>query len=225
VHATGWHAGVVGIVASRLVDHFGKPALVIAVQPGEPVATGSGRSVPGFALHAALRACDELLEGHGGHAAAAGFKVQINRIPAFRNRFNAYVAGHFPGGAPLPRLVLDAEVPLSAITFGLMKDLDRLEPYGAGNPKPKFMAAGLKVEAPRLIGKGDTQRHLDFRVRQGDTAFRCVAWNMAERMEELMSAGGECCIAFTPKINEWNGQRRLELQIIDFKAGASAPLG
>ena len=224
IGASGWHAGVVGIVANRLVEHFGNPALVIAIQPGESVATGSGRSVPGFALHAALRACDELLEGHGGHAAAAGFKVQTDRIPAFRNRFNAYVASHFPGGTPPPRLVLDAEVPLSALTFSLLRDLDRLEPYGAGNPKPKFLASGLKVESPRLIGTGEPKKHLDFRVRQGDVTFRCVAWNMADRLEELTSAGGDCCIAFTPRINEWNGNRRIELQVIDLKPGKNATL-
>jgi single-stranded-DNA-specific exonuclease len=220
-----WHAGVVGIVASRLVDHYAKPALVVAIQPGEAVVSGSGRSVPGFALHAALRACDELLEGHGGHAAAVGFKVRPERIAALRNRFNAYVADHFPGGTPCPRLVLDAEVPLAALTFGLMKDLDRLEPYGAGNPKPKFLVSGVKVEGPRLIGKEEVKKHLDFRVRQGGTAIRCVAWNMADRMEELMSASGDCCLAFTPKINEWNGNRRIELQVIDLKPGKTAELG
>jgi single-stranded-DNA-specific exonuclease len=221
----GWHAGVVGIVASRLVDHFARPALVIAIQPGEEIASGSGRSIPGFALHAALRACDELLEGHGGHAAAAGFKVRPDRIDALRNRFNTYVAGHFPGGTPCPRLVLDAEVPIAALTHGLMKDLDRLEPYGAGNPKAKFLASSLKVESPRLIGKAEVKKHLDFRVRQGGTALRCVAWNMADRIEELMSAGGDCCLAFTPKINEWQGNRRIELQVVDFKPGKSVELG
>jgi single-stranded-DNA-specific exonuclease len=223
-----WKPGVVGIVASRLVDHYGKPALVIAMPDNrdkDAVATGSGRSIPGFALHTALRACDELLEGHGGHAAAAGLKVRPERVAAFRNRFNAYVANHFPGGTPAPRLVLDAEVPLSAITFGLMNDLDKLEPYGAGNPKPKFLAAGLKVEAPRLIGTGDVQKHMDFRVRQGNTVMRCVAWNMADRLEELMSADGDCCLAFTPRINEWNGNRRIELQVIDLKPGKTVALG
>ena len=220
-----WHPGVVGIVASRLVDHFGKPALVIAVPPNEQIATGSGRSVPDFALHAALLACDSLLEGHGGHAAAAGFKVRLERIEALRDRFNAYVANHFPGGAPAPRLTLDAEVPLSAITHGLLRDLDKLEPYGAGNARPKFLAAGLKAEAPRLIGSGEVQRHMDFRVRQGETTLRCVAWGMADRMEELMSAGGECCLAFTPKVNEWNGYKKIELQVIDLKPGATAELG
>jgi len=220
-----WHAGVIGIVASRLVDHYGKPALVIAAVPGEEVVTGSGRSIPGFALHTALQACDELLEGHGGHAMAAGFKVRVDRIAAFRNRFNAFVSSHFPGGAPAPRLVLDTEVPLSALTFGLLKDLDKLEPYGAGNPKPKFLASGLKVENPRLIGTGEVQKHMDFRVRQGDTMMRCVAWNMADRLEELMSSNGDCCIAFTPKVNEWNGYKKIELQIIDLRPGKSVELG
>jgi len=223
-----WKAGVVGIVASRLVDHYGKPALVIAMPENhdkDAMATGSGRSIPGFPLHIALRALDELLEGHGGHAAAAGFKIRPERIPAFRDRFNAYVSRHFPGGTPIPRLILDAEVPLSALTFGLFKDLDKLEPYGAGNPKPRFLAAGLKAEGARLIGTGETKKHLDFRVRQGDTSLRCVAWNMSDRLEELMSAGGDCCLAFTPKINEWNGSRKIELQVADFKPGKTVPLG
>ena len=224
VASADWHPGVVGIVASRLVEHFGKPALVIAIPPNESVATGSGRSVPGFALHTALLACDSLLEGHGGHSAAAGFKVRPERIAAFRDRFNAHVMGHFPGGAPAPRLTLDAEVPLSALTHGLMRDLDKLEPYGAGNPKPKFLASGLKAEAARLIGTGEVQRHMDFRVRQGDTSIRCVAWGMAERLEELMSAGGDCCLAFTPKINEWRGYRNIELHVVDLKPGTTAEL-
>jgi single-stranded-DNA-specific exonuclease len=224
VASADWHPGVVGIVASRLVEYFGKPALVIAVPPNEPVATGSGRSIPGLALHEALVACDSLLEGHGGHAAAAGFKVRADRIDAFRDRFNAHVASHFPGGAPAPRLELDAEVPLSAVTFGLMKDLDRLEPYGAGNARPKFLASGVRAEAARLIGSGEVQRHMDFRARQGETVMRCVAWGMADRLEELMSAGGDCCLAFTPKINEWNGSRRLELQVIDLKPGKTVRL-
>jgi single-stranded-DNA-specific exonuclease len=228
VASSEWHAGVVGIVASRLAEYFGKPALVIALPEDnnhETVATGSGRSIPDFALHSALLACDSLLEGHGGHAAAAGFKVRPERIPALRDRFNAYVATHFPGGAPAPRLTLDAEVPLSAITHGLLKDLDKLEPYGAGNAKPKFLAAGVKAEAARLIGTGEVQRHMDFRVRQGETTIRCVAWGMADRLEELMSAGGDCCLAFTPKVNEWRGYKNIELQIIDLKPGKTVELG
>jgi single-stranded-DNA-specific exonuclease len=220
-----WHQGVVGIVAGRIAEQYARPTLVMAVKADEGIAVGSGRSVPGFPLHEALRACEEHLVGHGGHAAAAGFKLKPENIDVFRAAFCAYAAAHFPGGEPpAPRLTLDAEVPLSALTWGLIRDIDRLEPYGAENPKPKFLATGLKAEAVRRIGSGEVQRHIDFRVRQGDTLMRCVAWGMADRMEELLSAGGDCCLAFTPKVNEWNGQRKIELHVLDFKPGNTVEL-
>jgi single-stranded-DNA-specific exonuclease len=220
-----WHPGVVGIVAGRLVEHFARPALVIAVKPGEPVATGSGRSVPGFPLHEALQACDAHLLGHGGHAAAAGFKVSPDKIDALREAFDAAVAAHFPDGPPAPRLTLDAEVPLSALTNGLLRDIDKLEPYGANNPRPKFLAAGVRAEGARKIGTGDPQRHMDFKVRQGETVIRAVAWGMADRLDELTAAGGECCLAFTPRVNDWNGYRRIELEVLDLKPGGTVTLG
>lgn len=221
-----WHQGVVGIVAGRLAEQFARPTLVMAIKADEEIAIGSGRSVTGFPLHEALKACEEHLIGHGGHAAAAGFKLKPDRIDAFRMAFNTYATAHFLGGQPpSPRLVLDAEVPLSALTWGLVRDIDRLEPYGAQNPKPKFLAAGLKAEGVRKIGTGEVQRHMDFRVRQGETVMRAVAWGMADRMDELLSAGGECCIAFTPKVNEWKGARKIELHVIDLKPGATAELG
>jgi single-stranded-DNA-specific exonuclease len=110
------------------------------------------------------------------------------------------------------------------LTWNLLRDIDRLEPYGASNPKPKFLAAGIKVEVPRAIGSGEIKRHLDFRARQGGTVFRCVAWGMADRLEELLSAGGDCCIAFTPRLNEWNEMHRIELVIHDFKPGVTVDL-
>jgi single-stranded-DNA-specific exonuclease len=220
-----WHPGVIGIVAGRIAEQFARPTLMIALKSDEPVASGSGRSIPGFALHEALKACDEFLLGHGGHAAAAGFKIAPDRIDAFRECFNAHATAHFPGGPPAPRLTLDAEVPLSALTWGLMKDVEKLEPYGAHNPRPKFLAAGVRAEGARRIGTGEVQRHMDFRVRQGETTVRAVAWGMADRLDELVSAGGECCLAFTPRVNEWQGQRRLEIEVLDLKPGATAPLG
>lgn len=224
--ATEWHQGVVGIVAGRLVEHYARPALVISVKEDEGIAIGSGRSVAGFPLHEALKACEEHLIGHGGHAAAAGFKLKPDRIEQLREAFNAYAIAHFPGGEPPPpRLVLDAEVPLSALSWSLIRDIDKLEPYGALNPKPKFLAAGLRAEGVRKIGTGEVQRHMDFRVRQGETVMRCVAWGMADRMEELLAAGGACCLAFTPKVNEWQGSKRIELHIIDLKPGSEVKLG
>src|SRR5262249_31966541 len=104
---------------------------------------------------------------------------------------------HFPDGPPPPQLVLDAEVPLSALTLGLAQDLDRLEPYGNQNQPPVFLAGGLQVVGePRRMGKGE--RHISFQVRQQNTTLRAVAWSMADRVPELMAEGGQCCLAFTP---------------------------
>ncbi len=223
-----FHPGVVGIVASRLVDLYARPTLMIALRsPGDDggpiIGQGSGRSIPGFALHSALEACGDLLLSHGGHHQAVGLRVHAHRIDELRERFCAYAARHFPGGPPPPEIVLDAEVPLSALTVKLVKDLDRLEPYGCDNDAPIFMAGDLRVEGePRKVGQGE--RHLSFRVRQGSIVLKAIAFGMSERMEELMSAGGACCLAFTPKINEWQGRQSVDLVVEDIQAGPRAAL-
>jgi single-stranded-DNA-specific exonuclease len=227
VASSHWHGGVVGIVASRLADHYSRPALVLTL-PKEngaaAIASGSGRSIPGLALHEALRACDDLLLSHGGHPAAAGFKLLPENLPVFRERFCAFVAAQFPEGLPTPSRLLDAEASLAMLTPGLVYDLDRLEPYGPDNRQPLFLAGGLQVLGePRCIGLD--QKHVQFRVSQGNTTMRAVAWRMSERKEELMSAGGACCLAFRPHINDWQGRRTVELEVIDFQAGATARLG
>jgi single-stranded-DNA-specific exonuclease len=224
VAGAGWHGGILGIVASRLAELYGRPALMITLPvEGNGPGVGSGRSVPGFALHKALAACGEWLLGHGGHAAAAGFRVPQEHLETFRERFCALVTEQYPAGLPAPSLVLDAEAPLSALTLSLVGDLDHLEPYGADNPKPLFLAGGLRVEGePRLVGQGD--RHLSFRVRQERTVLKAIAFGMGDRIDELMSAGGACCLAFTPKLNEWRGYRSVDLFVEDFQAGADARL-
>jgi single-stranded-DNA-specific exonuclease len=219
-----WHAGLIGIVAGRLVEIYGRPVLLIALRDGDGPGHGSGRSVPGFPLHEALAACGDGLVSHGGHAAAAGFKVGPDLVGAFRERFCAYADLHFASGPPAPRLVLDAEVPLSALTPGLIEAVNQLEPYGAGNPQPLFLAGGLQVVGePRRIGAGE--RHMSFRVRQEGRELRVIAFGMADRAEELMSGGGKCCLAFTPKINEWQGRRSVELELRDLQPGDQARLG
>jgi single-stranded-DNA-specific exonuclease len=222
-----WHPGVIGIVAGRLAERYARPVLLIAVRQERaecpPVGQGSGRSVPGFALHEALRACADQLLRHGGHAAAAGFKIAPECIDDFRERFCAHAAQHFTAGPPAPLLIIDAEMPLSALTSGLLRSLDQLEPFGADNRRPLFLAGGLEVVgSPRRIGGGE--RHLSFRARQEGTTLRAVAWGMGDRVEELMSAGGQCCVVFTPRINEWQGYRNIELEVVDFQAGPRARL-
>jgi single-stranded-DNA-specific exonuclease len=227
-----WHGGIVGIVAGRLAEQYGRPALMITLpQPGAEeegehsrLAVGSGRSIPGFALHEALKECGDLLVGHGGHAQAAGFRLRPENLPAFRERFCACVVRSYPGGVPSPELVLDAEAPLGVLSLRLLGDLDRLEPYGADNRRPMFLTGGLRVLGePRKVGQGE--RHLSFRVSQGPVTLKAIAWGMAERAAELMSAGGACCLAFTPKRNEWQGRTSIDLEVSDFQAGADARLG
>jgi single-stranded-DNA-specific exonuclease len=216
-----WHPGVIGIVAGRLAEQFARPAMLVAVTEhrspappeGDPgtgltvVGHGSGRSVPGVPLHEALAECSDLLLGHGGHAAAAGFKIIPDRIPEFRERFCAAVARRFPDGLPPPRVIIDAEIPLASLTFDL----------------PLFLSGGLEVMgAPAKVGGGE--RHLSFRVRQQRTTIRAIAFNMAERLDELMSAGGQCCLVYTPRANEWQGYRRLDLEVVDFQPGPRARL-
>lgn len=222
-----WHAGVIGIVASRIVGIYGRPALMIALdsETATPrLGHGSGRSVPGFALHEALRECGEMLVSHGGHHQAAGFKIHADQIDAFRERFQAHASHCFPNGLPPPpQLTLDVEAPLSALTVKLVKDLDRLEPYGCENDAPMFLAGDLRVDGePRKVGNGE--RHLSFRVRQGDICLKAIAFGMADRAEELMSAGGACSLAFTPKINEYQGRWSVDLVVEDLQAGAQARL-
>ena len=224
-----WHGGVIGIVAGRLAESYARPALVIKLpSPGENgaevgLAAGSGRSVPGFILHEALQECSDLLIGHGGHPAAAGFRLRPENIDAFRERFCQATATRRPEGPRPAELVLDAEAPLSALTFGLLNDLDRLEPYGAENRRPVFLAGGLQVEGEaRKVGGGE--RHLQFRVRQKGVTLKAIAFGMADRAEELMSAGGACCLACTPKLNEWQGRRSIDLEVVDFQAGDDARL-
>lgn len=219
-----WHAGVVGIVAGRMVEYTGKPTIILAINDEKQLAAGSGRSIPGFALHTALQACDDLLLGHGGHAMAAGVKVAPEQIAPFRARFQQYAATHFPEGVPpAPCLQLDAEVPLHVLTHKAVEELDWLEPFGAENPRPRFLAGGLTIVGdPRRMGNESS--HLSFRVSQGGSSLRAVAWRMGDRLDELLSGNKQVCLAYHPTISEFNGNRTVELVIDDFQPRAVAQL-
>jgi single-stranded-DNA-specific exonuclease len=217
-----WHPGLIGIVAGRLVDLYHRPVLMIALRENK-AGQGSGRSIPGFKLHEALAECDRDLLSHGGHASAAGFRIDPGFIDPFRERFCEVAARHLgPEPAPLA-LVLDAEVPLASLTPRLVDTLKQLEPYGAGNPQPLFLAGGLHVVGtPKKVGGGE--RHLSFRVRQESKELHAIAFGQADRVEELMSADGQCCLVFTPRLNEYNGFRRVDLEVRDFQPGPQACL-
>ncbi len=219
-----WHPGLLGVVASRLVDQFARPVLMIALREGHPVGQGSGRSVPNFRLHEALQACTGDLVGHGGHASAAGFRILPEKIDAFRDNFCAVVAHQFGNEPVAHRITIDAEIPLSAMTTGLMQALDKLEPYGSGNPPPLLLSDRLQIVGePRKVGGGE--RHLSFKVRQGSKEMRAIAFGMADRLPEMMSQAGQCCLVYTPRWNEWQGYKSIDLEIKDFQPGPQATLG
>jgi len=221
--AGDWHPGVIGIVAGRLAERCGRPVLLVSLR--ESPAQGSGRSPAGMHLKDALSECADCLLAYGGHAAAAGFRLDPAQLEPFRRRF-LEVAARRAGSAPSrAMLTIDAEVPLAAMTPGLLKSLADLHPYGQGNRPPVFLSTNLRVVGqPRLVGGGE--RHLSFRVCQdaGGT-FKAIAFDMADRKQELMSADGQCCLAYTPKRNEWNGYVSTDLEVIDLQAGPLPRLG
>ncbi len=217
-----WHPGLLGIVASRLVDQFARPVLMITTHSGN-VGQGSGRSVPGFKLHSALEECTAHLVSHGGHAIAAGFRIPPENIPRFRDQFHEVCSKHFGEKPAAQKLLLDAQIPLSTLTHGLMTSIAQLEPYGSGNPAPLLLADKLQIQGePKTVGAGD--RHLSFRVRQDGKTLRAIAFGMGDRREELMSQQGHCCLAFTPKLAEWQGFVSVEVEVRDFQAGPVATL-
>jgi single-stranded-DNA-specific exonuclease len=217
-----WHPGLLGIVASRLVDQYARPVLMIALREGQH-GQGSGRSIPGFRLHEALQECTHCLISHGGHATAAGFRLVPENVDVLREHFVGVARKHLGDTPPPHRITIDAEVPLASLTSNLLLTLEQMEPFGAGNPPPVMLADRLQVVGePRRLGNGD--RHLAFRIKQESKVLRCIAFGMADRLEELMSQGGQCCLAFTPRLNEWQGFRSIEIEVKDFQAGPQATL-
>jgi len=216
-----WHAGVIGIVAGRLAEKFARPVVLISwdqlgVKPG----IGSARSVPGFNLHAALESCGRHLVAHGGHAAAAGLRIEETNLESFRAELCEYVAAELDPHACHAELVIDAEAPLSAFTMTAVEQLEQLAPFGEGNSRPLLCTNGATlVEAPRTIGGGG--RHLSLRLAQHGVTFRAVAFGGAERMEEL-AEGGCLDIAFRPVINHFRGRHTVELQLVDWQVAPQA---
>jgi single-stranded-DNA-specific exonuclease len=209
-----WHPGVIGIVASRLVEAFGKPVILIAFQDG--LGRGSGRSVPGLHLQEALMACAEHIIHGGGHAAAIGLTIDRGRLDAFRAAFEAEVARRMADRPPGRVIEAEAEITLDKVTPELVESLARMSPFGEGNPEPKFLARGVSV-----VGKpaplGSAGSHLQARLRHGaGPALRAVAWNRGARVAEL-AAHPSWDIIFKPGINEFRGERNVELYLTDIR--------
>ena len=213
----GWHAGVIGLVAGRLAEKYGVPVIMIALDPaGVKPGVGSARSPGGLNLHEALTACSEHLLGHGGHAAAAGLKIEENRIEAFRGAFLDYAAAEAGPGQRGSELRIDAEGPFCQLTAEVVRQIESLAPFGMGNPRPILSATGVTLtEAPKRIGGGE--RHIALRLSHLRTPMRCVGFGFGDDCEKLATTSGPIDIAFKPVINEYRGMQRVEVQLVDWR--------
>jgi single-stranded-DNA-specific exonuclease len=211
-----WHPGVIGIVASRVVEHFSRPAILIGFNGQTATGQGSGRTHGRFDLHAGLSACATHLISFGGHQAAAGLKISKDRIDAFRDDFFRYVSENYSTGPRDAELEIDAEVRLADVTPRAVKELDLLSPFGEDNPRPVFATTRVELaEPPRKMGEGE--RHLSLRVRQYNTTLRAIAFARADWAEPIAHLGGPFSISFAPSINRFGGNERVELQLIDWQ--------
>jgi single-stranded-DNA-specific exonuclease len=213
----GWHAGVIGIVAGRLAERFHRPVVMISrdEHQGRP-AIGSVRSVPGFDVHEAVMACREHLLTCGGHAAAAGLRIEDGKIDAFRAAFVRAVAHRMPAALMLPQITLDGESTLAGLTLDTVQQLERLAPFGQGNRRPILCASGVRLaEPPRTIGTG--ARHISMNLVQHGAKVRGVAFGGADWLPHLPPPGEPFHVAFKPKINEFRGRRTAEMEIIDWR--------
>ena len=207
-----WHQGVVGIVASRLSEKYACPSFMIHLKDG--VGKGSCRSYGGFNLFAALEACSDLLEGFGGHELAAGFTISEENIDAFRTRMNRYARAASGGEAPVASLDIDAPLTCpSEVSLSEVDQLDQLEPYGAGNPRPVFALLGATVDMVQPVGQG---KHLKFRLSKGTCRFDAIFFSVTEE-ECGVTAGMRVDAAFYLQANTFRGTTTLQLQLIDIR--------
>jgi single-stranded-DNA-specific exonuclease len=213
IGGVGWHRGVIGIAASKLVDTYHKPSIVLSID-GD-IAHGSCRSIPDFDLLTALEHCSDLFMKFGGHKQAAGLTMEAARLPEFRARINAYADQVIEPDQLRPRLRIDGPLPLRGITHDLVRGLDLLGPYGLANPRPVFHTSGVEiVDGPRTI----KDRHLKMTFAQDGRRFRAIAWRAAERAEFLEKNRSAVNLAFSLDRNEYQGETYLELSVADFKA-------
>jgi len=210
-----WHKGVVGIVASRLIEHFYRPTVVLT-QSGE-YAAGSARSVPGFNLYEAIHACKDYLIGYGGHFAAAGMTIELNNIEAFRNKFEEVVSTTIPPELLLPEIVIDTELKFKDITWSFYNIISQMEPFGPENLRPHFLVKNVFDTGHSRILK---EQHLRFVLRQDNISLTGIGFGMAEKLP-ILQMKKPVDIVFKIDENEWNGQRSLQLRMIDLRLSES----
>ena len=216
--ADDWHPGVIGIVAGRLAEKYHRPVILISRDPlsGKP-ATGSARGIPGLHLHQALAACREHLVGYGGHAAAAGLRIEPQYVDAFRVAFCEQIAMAISRDAREAELLIDAEAPLASLTHQVVRQMESLAPFGAGNQRPLLCTRGVRIDGElKRIGGGG--RHLSLSVVQHGKRIRAVAFGGAEWEKDFTQLERPISIAFRPVINSFRGRSSVEMHLADWRA-------
>lgn len=205
-----WHIGVVGIVASRVLQEFYRPTIIIGGENGEM--RGSGRSIAGFDLAAALRKCDDLLLRHGGHAMAAGLSILPDKIDLLREKLNELARQNLKPDDLQPALRIDATVGLDEMTFEMLAELEKLKPHGQGNLAVQFCASGLSHAKP-LQRIGAAKQHVKMWVTDGAATLEAVWWNGGDKSLPV----GKFDLAFQPQMNRFNGRETVQLKILDWR--------
>jgi single-stranded-DNA-specific exonuclease len=210
----GYPAGVVGLVAAKLVEDLGRPVLML--ERGEATSRGSARSVPGFSIIEALTACEDLFVRYGGHSAAAGFTIATERLPELEARLLAYAEAHLPDDMLAPALEIDAELPLGALTWELLEQIAVLEPFGQANPQPVLMSRRVRVAG--AWPRGAEGQHLKLRLDDGNggPSYEAIAFRLGHLAPHFAKPRA-VDIAYTLEAHEWNGSRTLQLNIKDLR--------
>ena len=208
-----WHTGVVGIVASRVIDKFFRPAIMINTENG--IGQGSARSVEGFNILEAISSCSELLISFGGHAMAAGLKIEKENIPAFIEKFEQYAQKNLTEEAITSRLDIECLCSIGQLNTPVVKQLQSLEPFGQGNPRPVFASKGVqRLSPPRRVGsKGE---HLQIAITDSTGSVRCIGFKMGQ-LEKKILESDFFSVAYEPQMNTFNGQTNVQFVLTDIK--------
>ncbi|MCH8928498.1 MAG: single-stranded-DNA-specific exonuclease RecJ [Candidatus Marinimicrobia bacterium] len=213
LYGENWHQGVIGIVASRITEKYHRPAVMISLNNG--IGRGSGRSIPGFNLHEALKECSDLLIGFGGHEQAGGLTIERSKLQEFVDTFDDVVAAKLTDEMIKPTLKVESKISFGEIDKKLLETIRRLEPYGVDNAQPIFVSEGVEIEGKPLI-VGDN--HLKMKVKQGGILFDTIGFNMAEDLVRILNppeAGIK--LAYEIEENEWNGRKNTQLVLKDIQ--------
>ncbi len=214
VAGEGWHRGVIGLAASRIADKLYRPTIVLSIEDG--FAHGSARSIKDYHLLNGLDSCKDLFEQYGGHAAAAGMKIKRENIELLQARLNEHATAVLSAEDLIPELKIDAVVSSKSLNLDLVQQLKRFEPFGTGNPKPRFLTKDLVLTGAPFVMK---EKHLKLKLADADgKAFEAVWWDGVDKSKgQTLNAKTRIELAYTPEANTWNGNTRLQLVVEDLQ--------